>query len=42
MKKRQTLLTDEQWELVGPLLPEARQRKGERGHPPAPNRNCLA
>lgn len=41
MKKRQQLLTDEQWELVGVLLPEPRRRKDGRGRPPAPNRNCL-
>jgi transposase len=41
MKKRQKLLTDGQWELIGPLLPEAKRRKDGRGRPPAPNRNCL-
>ena len=42
MKKRQRLWTDEQWELVGPLLPEAKQLKDGRSRPPAPNRSCLA
>ncbi len=41
MKKRQKLLTDEQWGLIGPLLPEAKRRKDGRGRPAAPNRNCL-
>ena len=41
MKKRQKLLTEEQWELIGPLLPEAKRRKDGRGRPSAPNRNCL-
>ena len=41
MKKRQKLLTGEQWELIGPLLPEAKGRKDGRGRPPAPNRACL-
>ena len=31
MKKRQKLLTDEQWELIEPLLPEPRRRKDNRG-----------
>jgi transposase len=38
MKKRQKLLTDEQWELIGPLLPEPKRRRDGRGRPPAPNR----
>lgn len=41
MKRRQKLLTDEQWALVGPLLPERKRRKDGRGRPPAGNRNCL-
>lgn len=41
MKKRQKLLSDEQWELVGPLLPAPKRRRDGRGRPPAPNRNCL-
>jgi hypothetical protein len=40
MKKRQKLLTDEQWELIDPLLPERKRCKDGRGHPPALNRNC--
>jgi transposase len=31
MKKRQKLLTDEQWELMEPLLPEGWRRKDSRG-----------
>ena len=41
MKNRQKLLTDEQWELVEPLLPKPRPRKDKRGRPPAPNRGCF-
>jgi transposase len=41
VKKREKVLTDEQWELIGPLLPEPKRRKDGRGRPPAPNRNCL-
>ena len=41
MKKRQKLLTDEQWELVGPLFPEPRRRRDNRGRPCASNRGCL-
>jgi transposase len=41
MKKRQRLLSDEQWELIEPLLPEPRRRKDNRGRPWAPNRACL-
>ena len=41
MRKRQKLLTDEQWVLVGALLPEPRRRKDGRGRPPVPNRNGL-
>ena len=41
MKKRQKLLTDEQWELIGPLLPEPRRRKDNRGRPWASNRACF-
>ena len=36
MKTRQKLLTDEQWELIEPLLPKPKQRLGERGRPPIP------
>jgi len=41
MKKRQKLLTEEQWELIEPLLPRPRRRRDERGRPPAANRACL-
>ena len=38
MKKRQKLLTDEQWELVEPMLPPPRRRRDNRGRPWASNR----
>ena len=41
MKKRQKLLTDEQWELIEPLLPEPRRRRDNRGRPWASNRACF-
>jgi transposase len=41
MKKRQKLLTDEQWELIEPLLPEPRRRKDNLGRPWASNRACF-
>src|ERR1019366_2031552 len=41
MKKRQKLLSDEQWQLIEPLLPKPRPRRDKRGRPPAPNRACL-
>jgi len=41
MKKRQKLLTDEQWELIEPDLPKSKRRKDKRGRPPAPNRACF-
>jgi transposase len=41
MKKRQKLLSDEQWELIGPLFPEPRRRKDNRGRPWAENRACF-
>ncbi len=41
MKKRQKLLTDEQWELIAPLFPRPKQRAKKRDRPPAPNRACL-
>ena len=41
MKARQKLLTDEQWELIEPLLPKSRQRPDKRGRPPAPKRACF-
>jgi transposase len=41
MKKRQKLLTDEQWELIEPLLPKWKPRPDKRGRPPSPNRACF-
>src|SRR5580698_3181282 len=41
MKKRQKLMTDEQWKLIEPLLPKPKRRHDRRGRPPAPNRACL-
>jgi transposase len=41
MKTRQKLLTDEQWELIEPLLPKPKQRRDKRGRPPTPNRPCF-
>src|SRR5450759_5125549 len=41
MKKRQRLLTDEQWEFVEPLLPPPRRRRDNRGRPWASNRACF-
>jgi transposase len=41
MKKRQKLLSDEQWKLVEPLLPAPKRRKDGRGRPPEPNRACF-
>ncbi len=41
MKKRQKLLTDEQWELVEPMLPPPRRRQDNRGRPWASNRACF-
>ncbi len=41
MKKRQKLLTDEQWQLIEPLLPEPKRRRDNRGRPWAPNRACF-
>jgi transposase len=41
MKKRQKLLTDEQWELVEPMLPRPRRRRDNRGRPWASNRACF-
>ena len=41
MKKRQKLLTDEQWELIEPLFPRRRRRRDKRGRPPAANRACF-
>lgn len=41
MKKRQRLLTNEQWELVEPMLPPPRRRQDHRGRPWASNRGCF-
>ena len=41
MKQRQKLLTEEQWELIEPLLPEPKRRRDNRGRPWALNRACL-
>ena len=41
MKKRQKLLTDEQWELIEPLLPPPKRRRDNRGRPWASNRACF-
>src|SRR5216683_8030784 len=41
MKKRQKLLTDEQWELVEPMLLPPWRRKDNRGRPWASNRACF-
>jgi len=41
MKRRQKLLTDEQWELIEPLFPGPRRRRDKRGRPPAANRACF-
>ena len=41
MKKRQKLLTDEQWELVEPMLPPPKRRRDNRGRPWASNRACF-
>jgi len=40
-KKRFELLTDAQWSLIEPLLPEPRRRRDNRGRPWASNRDCL-
>ena len=34
-------LTDEEWELVAPLLPEPKSGPGKRGRPPRPSRQML-
>jgi transposase len=39
-KKRFELLSDAQWALIGPLLPEPKRRKDNRGRPWASNRAC--
>jgi transposase len=41
MKQRQKLLTDEQWNLVEPMLPPPRRRRDNRGRPWASNRGCF-
>ena len=41
MKKRQKLMTDEQWELVEPMLPPCKRRRDNRGRPWASNRGCF-
>ena len=41
MKKRQKLMTDEQWELVEPMLPPPKRRRDNRGRPWASNRGCF-
>lgn len=41
MKKRQMLLTDEQWTLIEPLLPKLKRRRDRRARPPAANRAYL-
>ena len=41
MNNRQRLMTDEQWELIEPLLPVAKGRRDKRGRPWAGNRACL-
>jgi len=40
-KKLFELLSERQWELIEPLLPEPRRRKDKRGRPWASNRACL-
>lgn len=40
-KKRFELLTEAQWRLIEPLLPEPKRRKDRRGRPWASNRDCL-
>ena len=34
-------LTDSQWELIAPLLPEPKAQPGQRGRPPRPFRDVL-
>src|SRR6266571_2537827 len=41
MKQRQRLLTEEQWELVEPMLPPPKRRRDNRGRPWASNRGCF-
>jgi transposase len=41
MKNQQQLLTDEQWKLIEPLLPQPIVRQDRRGRPWASNRDCF-
>src|SRR5438477_10708345 len=41
MKQRQKLLTNEQWEVIGPLFPKRKLRRDKRGRPAAANRACF-
>ena len=41
MKDRQKLLSDEQWELIEPLMPLPKRRPDQRGRPWARNRDCF-
>src|ERR1700733_13493398 len=41
MKKREALLSEEQWAVMVPLFPEPKRRKDGRGRPWASNRACL-
>src|ERR1700691_1604061 len=41
MKQRQKLSTDEQWNLVEPMLPPPTRRRDNRGRPWASNRGCF-
>jgi transposase len=41
MKKRQELLSQEQWKILEPLFPEPKRRKDGRGRPWAVNRECV-
>src|SRR5450756_1675027 len=40
-KKRFKLLTEAQWALIEPMLPEPKRRKDRRGRPWSSNRACL-
>ncbi len=40
-KQREVLLSEAQWNILGPLFPEPRRRKDGRGYPWASNRSCL-
>ena len=35
------LVSDELWELIGPLLPRHKAKPGRRGRPPVDDRACL-